>query len=285
MEVVVCHHCNLRCRGCAYLAPTRPTVFVDPDQLYRELAMLARSYHASEVRVLGGEPLLHPDLPAVAVAIRRSGICGTIRVITNGIRLPHAPPQLWEAIDEASVSVYPGCQLAPDTAGRLERTAASYGVALKFKPFTYFRESYSEIGTDDAQLAKRIFRTCQMANVWRCTTVWQGRIYRCPQSLFLPAAVSELAGTREGIAISDDAGFLDRLLAFLESPEPLASCRSCLGSVGKLFENQQVPRSNWRQPQQTSTENLVDWPHLRDLEANPDKLVRDTSYLHAPAET
>jgi hypothetical protein len=283
VEVVVSHHCNLRCRACAYLAPIQRNVLADPERLGRDLATLSHTYHASEARVLGGEPLLHPEITAVLSVIRDSGVCDTIRVITNGLRLPHVPQGFWDGVDEVSVSVYPGRELRPAMADAVRRTAGDHGVALKFKRFGYFRESYSEIGTRDDGLVERIYRTCQMANTWRCHTVWRGRLYRCPQSLFLGLAVEVLTGADDGIEISDDPGFLDRLLTFLEDTRPLASCRHCLGSVGRLFANHQVPRSSWRAPQSAPTEDLVDWPHLNTLESNPGMLVRDASYITSTA--
>lgn len=65
IEVIASHHCNPRCRACAYLSPVRPWTVVDPESLRQDLRTLATHYHASEARVLGGEPLLHPDLLAV----------------------------------------------------------------------------------------------------------------------------------------------------------------------------------------------------------------------------
>jgi organic radical activating enzyme len=279
LEVVVAHHCNLRCRACAYLSPIRPKVLADPTLLGRDLAVLAAAYHASETRVLGGEPLLHPEITSILAAIRNSGLCDTIRVITNGLLLPRTPEGFWESIDEVSVSVYPGRALSPEVAEAVRHTAAEHGVALKFKQFRYFRESYSEIGTGDDYLVERIYRTCQMANVWRCHTMWQGRLYRCPQSLFLPAALTQAPLEMEGIEIGSDDGFRGRLLAFLESSDPLPSCKNCLGSVGRLFVNQQVPRNGWREQQRLPTEDLLDWPHLQLLEKNPGMLVKDASYI------
>lgn len=285
VEVVVSHHCNLRCRACAYLAPIQRNVLADPEQLGRDLAALGHTYHASEARVLGGEPLLNPEITAVLSAIRDSGVCDTIRVITNGLRLPHVPQGFWDTVDEVSVSLYPGRELRPETADAVRRTADDHGVTLKFKRFGYFRESYSEIGPRDDGLVERIYRTCQMANTWRCHTVWNGRLYRCPQSLFLALAVGEMAGSGEGTEISDDPGFLDRLLTFLENTRPLASCRHCLGSVGQLFANHQIPRSSWRDHQCAPTEDLVDWQHLNILESNPGMLVMDASYVTSTAVT
>ncbi|MGH3564684.1 MAG: radical SAM protein [Pseudonocardia sp.] len=279
LEVVVSHHCNLRCRACAYLAPVQRVALADPKQLSQDLTKLRHAYHASEARVLGGEPLLHPELITVLSVIRESGICDTIRMITNGLRLTQAPRGFWDAIDEVSVSVYPGRALRPDAADAVRRAAEKHGVTLKFKHFNYFRESYTEIGTSNGDLVERIYRTCQMANIWRCHTVWRGKLYRCPQSLFLPLAVEAMAGTSEGIEISDEPQFLDRLLAFLEDTRPLASCHRCMGSVGKLFANRQIPRLSWRELQRAGTEDLVDWQHLDALESNPDMFVKDASYI------
>lgn len=281
LEVVITTHCNLRCRACAYLSPVMPVTAIAPEQIQRDLAVLARSYHACEVRVLGGEPLLHPELVPILQVIRASGISDTVRVITNGVLLTRAPASFWELADEVSVSVYPGREPGTDVLAAVARTADEYGVRLRLKYFHYFRESYSEPGARDPELTERIFRTCQMANVWRCNTVLGGRLYRCPQSAFLPSVIPK-PGADDGLALTDDPGFGQRLLAFLESSDPLGACTNCLGSVGRLFGHSQMRRSAWRTRQQQHTEELLDWEHLRELERNPGLLVRDTSFLPAP---
>ncbi len=192
IEVIASHHCNLRCRACAYLSPVRPQTVVDPESLRQDLRTLANHYHASEARVLGGEPLLHPDLVAVLDTVRTSGICDSIQVLTNGLLLHRMTTEFWSTIDAVSVSMYQGHCLDDDAIETIRQTAEDQGVRINFKPFRYFRESYSEVGTPDRALVERIYRTCQMANVWRCHTLWSGHLFRCPQSLFLPTV---LAGT------------------------------------------------------------------------------------------
>lgn len=281
LEVIVAAHCNLRCRACAYLSPVMPAATVAPAQIQRDLTLLARSYHALEARVLGGEPLLHPELVAVLQAIRVSGVSDTIRVITNGLLLARMPADFWNLADEISVSMYPGRQLDEDAIATAARTAEKHGVRLRLKYFHYFRESYTELGTGDSRLVERIYRTCQMANVWRCNTVLNGHLYRCPQSAFIPSIIHR-PGSGDGLPITDSPAFTRRLLDFLESPEPLDACANCLGSVGRLFRHTQTPRAAWRTQQQHHTEELVDWEHLRTLEREPGTLVCDTSFLPAP---
>lgn len=281
VELVVTHHCNLRCRACAYLAPVRPADMVSADDLREDLRVLGRHYHAAEGRVLGGEPLLHPELVRLLHVIRESRICDGIRVITNGALLLRQGISFWQAVDAVSVSMHPGRALPDDAVPRLEATAWRHGVRINFKPFRYFRESYSEPGTSDLALVRRIYRTCQMAHVWRCHTVWNHWLFRCPQSLFLPAVLRDGEQDRriDGLPLTEAPGFLDDLLAFLQADKPLWSCRHCLGSVGSLFQNQQVPRRAWRDPQRRPTEDLVDWAHLVTLEATPGMFVPDASYL------
>jgi organic radical activating enzyme len=281
LEVIIAAHCNLRCRACAYLSPVMPAATVAPAQIQRDLTVLARSYHASEARVLGGEPLLHPDLAAVLHAIRASGVSDTIRVITNGLLLARMPADFWNLADEISVSMYPGRQLDEDAIATAARTAEKHGVRLRLKYFHYFRESYTELGTSDSRLVERIYQTCQMANVWRCNTVLNGHLYRCPQSVFIPSVIHRL-GPGDGLPITDSPAFTGRLLEFLESEEPPDACANCLGSVGRLFSHTQAPRAAWRTQQQHHTEELVDWEHLQTLEREPGTLVRDTSFLPAP---
>jgi len=185
-----------------------------------------------------------------------------------------------------SVSIYPGTRLEGAALAAVVQTADEHGVRLRLKHFHSFRESYSELGTPDRGLVERIYRTCQMANVWRCHTVLNGYLYRCPQSAFLPSVVQwpepDGEAPADGLPIADSPAFAQRLLAFLESPEPLRVCTRCLGSVGRLFEHRQTPRPTWRAQQEHRTEELVDWEHLDMLERNPGMLVRDTSFLPAP---
>lgn len=95
-EINVVEHCNLSCRGCSHLSPIAPKYFVDPQSLLRDLTMLARVYQVDFVRLLGGEPLLHPNLTAVMDTIEASGIASRICLVTNGLLLSRMDEHLWD---------------------------------------------------------------------------------------------------------------------------------------------------------------------------------------------
>jgi organic radical activating enzyme len=255
----VVEHCNLRCRACAHLSPVLPKHFVDPGALCSDLTALSKSYRVNVLKILGGEPLLHPDLPDILLAARTSQIADTLEIWTNGLLLPRMGPRVWEAVDSIRISLYPGRALKPDKLDACADLARQHNVSLRYKHYQAFQESYSEQGTDDPELVQKIYTTCNHAHRWRCHTVADGWFFKCVQSYMIPKGteLGQQAISANGIRIDDSLEFRDRLLAYLTSPEPLPSCRNCLGSAGRYAEHQQVRRQEFRPAQNHPTEDLV----------------------------
>jgi organic radical activating enzyme len=258
-EVNIVEHCNLRCRSCTHLSPVLPKHFVDPGALSSDLTALGRSYHATVLKILGGEPLLHPNLLDVIMAARESQVAEKMEIWTNGLLLPRMERRVWEAVDSVRISLYPGRSLKQHQLDRCIDLAHRNNVPIRYKRYQAFQESYSEQGTDDPSLVKKIYAVCNEAHRWRCHTVANGWFFKCPQSYMIPKGMSLGPETtyRNGIKIDDSPEFRDRLLSYLTSPEPLPACHNCLGSAGKWFEHQQVRREEFRPAQCHTTEDLI----------------------------
>ena len=66
LDVQVCDHCNLRCAGCLHFAPLAGERILDLEGYAYDLERLAaiegiEGYFGSIV-LMGGEPLLHPNI-------------------------------------------------------------------------------------------------------------------------------------------------------------------------------------------------------------------------------
>jgi organic radical activating enzyme len=255
----IVEHCNLRCRSCQHLSPVLPKYAVDPDTLRRDLGTLAASYHVKVLKLLGGEPLLHPSIVDVIMATRASGVADVIEVWTNGLLLPRVDRRFWDVVNSVRISLYPGASLKQHQLDKCVDLARQNNVPLRYKRYKAFQEAYSEPGTDDPSLVNKIYLTCNSAHRWRCHTVAHGWFYKCAQSYTIPTgmALGLAASQRDGLQIEDSPAFRDRLLAYLTSPEPLSACRNCLGSAGKYVEHQQVRRDDFRSAQCHPTEDLV----------------------------
>ena len=133
IDVHVADHCNLRCRGCVHFAPIAEPRLLDLDAYERDLTAFAAipdiEDYIRELYLMGGEPLLHPELPEV---IRMS--CDLlpkvgITLSSNGLLLKRMDESFWRAMRECNIRLY----LSPypikvDYPALLE-LAESYGVS------------------------------------------------------------------------------------------------------------------------------------------------------------
>ena len=87
-------HCNLRCDGCCSLSPYLPKWYIEPEDLRRDLALARRSLAPTWFKLVGGEPLPHPELvqclriardsPSSRETVNLSAGCGVNGNMTSG---------------------------------------------------------------------------------------------------------------------------------------------------------------------------------------------------------
>ncbi|OGS22113.1 MAG: hypothetical protein A3J83_03845 [Elusimicrobia bacterium RIFOXYA2_FULL_40_6] len=270
LEVNLAYHCNLSCSACAHFSPICKKHFADPDKIISELKEFAKYYRADCVGLLGGEPLLHPEIAGIARLVKVTGITKKIRVFTNGLILWKMSDEFWKNVDEIFVSIYPGKEMSSEHLLFCKTKAKKFNVNLELLYTSYFRMPYTEIGTNNKQLTQRIYKTCQFAQRLNCYTLENGYFYKCPLALFIPMFMKNRFKNPivDGIKATSKKDILD----YLKSEEPLKSCKFCLGSVGKLFKHRQCGPANWRNFQKQKTEKLIDLEQLKILEyINPDE--------------
>lgn len=264
VEVNAVWHCNISCQSCSHGSPDLPRDrFADPATVASDLRALSEWMRVEHVRVLGGEPLLHPDLVEVLVAIRGAGITNTVRVLTNGVGLHRQPAAFWRAVDELHVSVYPNTSQVVETHRELIlRRAAEASARVTLKFFDHFRVSFRPPDGDN-ELTRLVYATCQIGNRWRCFTVEEGLLYRCPQSALL-ARDSETVRSGDAIRIEGIKQTAE-LLTWIMRPTPLLSCAACTGSAGLKH-----PHQMRRSAGEFADADLVDRVFLAQLRADPD---------------
>ena len=94
LTVAVTAHCNLRCLGCRYGRDFMPGHQL-PYLVVQRLLADAKTAGIETVRLYGGEPLLHPDLPAMVRHAVELGL--STYVTTNGLLLKQKIERLYEA--------------------------------------------------------------------------------------------------------------------------------------------------------------------------------------------
>ena len=102
VEIQLCDRCNLDCAYCSHLSPVSKPVTIPLETLEAECHRLAR-VGVDEVNLMGGEPLLHPQV-CEAIKLTRS-ILPNIKLIvsTNGLLLPRMGKDFWQCCRDNKV--------------------------------------------------------------------------------------------------------------------------------------------------------------------------------------
>lgn len=112
-EFHVADHCNLNCKGCGHCANLfTEQNFPELRSYERDLKRLAELFDGiGMIRLLGGEPLLNPQLAEFILSTKAYFPRTELHIVTNGLLIEQMPINLIETIRDNTVildiSVYP----------------------------------------------------------------------------------------------------------------------------------------------------------------------------------
>jgi cyclic pyranopterin phosphate synthase len=234
LDVNVVTHCNMRCVSCSHAAPVNPVWQMETFDLQPDLARLAKVVHFQRIHLVGGEPTLHKNLPAMIRIARASGIANEVMVITNGKLLPRMPEDFWEELDTLQLSIYP--TLDPTIPFFARAKCLEHGKVFNSTVYTEFHQQLRSTPTDGSN-----FHSCH----WKsdCYTVHRGYFYLCPQSVFFPENFMKLPAGVDGLSLEGLTE--EKFVAFLQRKEPLNACRICLANEMKPKAWAEAKRQDW----------------------------------------
>ena len=239
LEIHMADHCNLNCKGCSHYSPISSPRFKTLKDLRDPLKKIS-SYKIffKEIRLLGGEPLLNPDLIEIIPLIRLFFPKIRIILVTNGLLLLNdkvCSKEFWEILKkfdiELSITIYPielNIEKIKEMCSIKGIKYSIYGSRIKKGAFNLFLLNKSKSGD------KRNYFHCTESE---CLQLVDNRIFTCAQSAYVDKLNNKF-GTSFKILKQD---YLDiskinllKLLIFLNRPKPF--CKYC------LFPR---PKTNW----------------------------------------
>lgn len=261
IEVNAVTQCNLSCKGCSHCSPITENEIYNPTQLRMDLMILSKFLKTEFVRVVGGEPLLHPELSIFLKNIKESGISEKTCLVTNGLLLDKLNEECLKYIDKIEVSLYPLSTIIKERIIDNAEKLSKNDIKVRLLSYSDFRQPLCQNTSDNIELIQQIYETCQIAHNWRCITIDNNKIYRCPQSMIY----NKYNHSSSDILYIDGINNYSELLEFLENNNYLDSCKKCLGSVGKKFEHIQIKRQEWISQLPLTPEEGVDMQYKEEL--------------------
>lgn len=231
-EINIVRHCNLNCKCCNHFSPLAKERYEDPKEYDGHLERLAELFDGKikQILLIGGEPLLHPNITEFFRIVRKHFQETRLCVMTNGLLLKKMEDAFWDACRKYRVAVqitrYP-IDLSYD---ELETLVTSNGLSFEMvggteiSARTLWYEPKDLSGTKDPEWE---FTHCAQAN--RCYTLEGSRLYGCVVIPGIPTfneyfGVDLAVSDKDGIDIYE-AESADQIMNFFAKPYPF--CRYC----------------------------------------------------------
>lgn len=232
-EVHIAEHCNLNCKGCYHFSPLSEENFLsieEFDQDLKEMFRLCEGNKVSCITLLGGEPLLHPQVTDFFYVIRKYFKTCEAALLTNGTLLGRMEEAFWRACVENHISLC--CTKYPVNVDyeSLEKKADNYGLHIYY---------HNDVGAGEKTLIKYPFdihgsqpiewnyKHCTRSN--KCITLKHGRLFTCPMAAHAHLAkdffhLNMELSDKDSIDIYKAWSF-EEVTNFLVTPIPF--CRYC----------------------------------------------------------
>lgn len=120
IEISIVEHCNLNCARCSNFSPLAEEHFADLTIFENSIKKLSKisNKRVDEVRLIGGEPLLNPNLIKYFEILKQYLPRTHLSIFTNGILLPKQTNLFFEYLKDNKIEVfisdYYGGQLKQD---------------------------------------------------------------------------------------------------------------------------------------------------------------------------
>jgi len=253
-ELHVVEHCNLRCAHCCNTSPYLGPKTLSPAAIASTLSTMATAIRADVFKIMGGEPLLHPEITEVLRVVRESGVGDVVRLFTNGLLLHKMDDAFWRALDHLTVSSYDSAPVRPEHLTLIEEKARAFDVVLNVKPVHAFSQVMHNARRHDDIAVQETFERCWLRH--RCLVARNGRFHACTRSAYLPDMHDKVhltdpfddpvARQREDSVALDDPNLADAIVELLSRTVPLNACRFCLGGDGPRERHTQLSREDVR---------------------------------------
>lgn len=239
LEIHIVDHCNLRCEGCCSLSPFLPKHFTSPEDVYRDLKIASQHLNPNYLKLVGGEPTLHPKLMECITAAKESQIGKILSITTNGLLLHKMPNDFWQSIDALTISHYPKPALNVERLNIIREKADQYGVILNEKIQNDFVDMTRQSEYKDEIINQSIYKNCWLRE--RCHRLKDGRFYMCTRPAHFESYFrGQKNFTNDGILLTSDENMAEKIRDYLLRSECLDACRFCKGGHAEVKPHRQL---------------------------------------------
>lgn len=237
LEINISEQCNLKCKGCDHGMDVITPRNIPLPKLLLDIQKASQYLHAKTLRIIGGEPLLHPELSQIIQVFQKKHIADSIELWTNGLLLDNISKTNWELLNGIVISKYPNISNTWDNK-YLKAIAKKYNVWIHVRDSNTFSWSMY-LKKNPFDIARILHNSCRESAT--CNTIRNGKFYKCVQSAFAKDRLlyNGIVIDDDGIELHNSDNIIKKIQNHLWSNNPLNACYYCLGEFGAKFHHEQ----------------------------------------------
>jgi sulfatase maturation enzyme AslB (radical SAM superfamily) len=252
LEIMTIRACNLSCQGCTTFSDLQHSGYVTWNTGKSWLEPWTHKLNIQAVGLMGGEPLINPEISQWLQGIRQLLPQAQIRFVTNGLLLSrhwHIVDLLEklgncvlkischiqdERLDSVIHSIQTSRHWEPITEFGIARWISASGLRFQItKPTRFFKTfcgSYSDMKPHN-NLPDKAFEMCVQK---KCPLLYNGRIWKCGTLALTPDLLNRMGNPnidlwtsylQTGLTIDCKLQDLDKFVTNFGKPH--AACRQC----------------------------------------------------------
>ena len=257
LEFHIADHCNLNCKYCShYSGLVKTPKFTNLENFTRDFEQLKKFIDdIGTIRILGGEPLLNPEVNEYVKLSRRLYPLSNIFVATNAILLPKMPENFFETLRENQVGIHitlypPLKSKMPAIKKLLESEQVIFAISDPKETFNLSQTLKRH------NKGREIFLKCFAAN---CHNFYEGKIAACYLP-FMTKYFNEYYGKNlpedGALDLYEDGLTTEKIKRFLLTP--FERCRYCTSNIVVKWEPIKYPSpiTDWTNDHLTKTDSV-----------------------------
>lgn len=107
LETHIVEHCNLNCANCGHFAPLAEKEFLDIESFIKDYTRIKQltNGNVKNIRLLGGEPLLHPKIIDFCKIARELFPNSNVGIVTNGLLLNEMSNEFFNSLIKYDIKI------------------------------------------------------------------------------------------------------------------------------------------------------------------------------------
>jgi MoaA/NifB/PqqE/SkfB family radical SAM enzyme len=228
-EVHLTDHCNLNCAGCSHFSSIAPKYYLNCETFEMDCKRLYELTHGKieRIHLVGGEPLLHPELNKIMAIAGKYFNDGVIELITNGILLLKQPENFWEICKKNKITIIITKYPIKRDDEEIKKMTEKYKIDLEYWGGEIKTFHHIPLDINGKQDTEKSFRKCGTKNL--CIQLREGKLYTCHTAAYIKI-FNEYFGERLNTSENDfidiyKARNIKKILKYLSKAIPF--CRYC----------------------------------------------------------